>query len=131
LLADFNVQALEDSLPQWGKLEIFNTDQGSQFTSRNFTKPLLTSGIKISMDAKGRALDNIFIERFWRTIKYEHLYLRSYADGRSLHKGLTGYLHFYNQQRKHESLNYQTPAKWYGLTTKGKENPVVVPSPPS
>jgi putative transposase len=66
-------------------------------------------------------LDNIFIERFWRTIKYEHLYLRSYADGLCLHEGLFRYFHFYNQQRKHQSLNYQTPAKWYGLTKKGKK----------
>jgi putative transposase len=131
LLADFCVEALEDSLTQWGKPEIFNTDQGSQFTSHDFTKLLLTNGIKISMDSKGRALDNIFIERFWRTIKYEHLYLRSYADGRSLQEGLTGYFRFYNQERKHESLNYHTPAEWYGLTTKGKENPVFVPPPSS
>jgi putative transposase len=73
------------------------------------------------MDSKGRALDNIFIERFWRTIKYEHLYLRAYADGRSLHQGLTEYFHFYNQERKHQSLGYQTPALWYERRTEGKE----------
>jgi len=111
LPADFCIKALEDSLTQWEKPEIFNTDQGSQFTSHNFTKPLLTNGVKISMDSKGRALDNIFIERFWPTIKYEHLYLRSYVDGRSLQEGLTEYFRFYTQQRKHQSLNYQTRAK--------------------
>lgn len=71
------------------------------------------------MDSKGRALDNIFIERFWRTIKHEHLYLRAYPDGRSLHQGLSTYFRFYNQERKHQSLGYQTPAEWY---ERGKEN---------
>lgn len=118
LLADFCVDALEESLTKWGKPEIFNTDQGSQFTSGNFLKPLISNEIKVSMDSKGRALDNIFIERFWRTIKYEHLYLTAYADGRSLHQGLNDYFRFYNQERKHQSLGYQTPAEWY---KKGEE----------
>jgi len=118
LLADFCVDALQEALTKWGKPEIFNTDQGSQFTSHLFLKPLIDNEIKISMDGKGRALDNIFIERFWRTIKYEHLYLRAYADGRELHDGLSDYFRFYNQDRKHQSLGYQTPAVWY---TKGVE----------
>ncbi len=114
LLADFCVDALQEALTKWGKPAIFNTDQGSQFTSHDFLNPLMANNIRISMDSKGRALDNIFIERFWRTIKYEHIYLRDYGDGRSLHEGLTGYFHFYNQERKHQSLGYQTPAEWYG-----------------
>ncbi len=84
LLADFCVDALQEALTKWGKPEIFNTDQGSQFTSHAFLNPLIDGEVKISMDAKGRALDNIFIERFWRTIKYEHIYMRAYADGREL-----------------------------------------------
>lgn len=113
LLADFCVEALQEALTKWGKPEIFNTDQGSQFTSHSFSNSLIDSNIKISMDGKGRALDNIFIERFWRTIKYEHLYLRAYTDGRELHEGLSNYFRFYNQDRKHQSLGYQTPAAWY------------------
>lgn len=119
LLADFCVDALEESLSKWGKPEIFNTDQGSQFTSHNFLKPLISNEVAISMDSKGRALDNIFIERFWRTIKYEHLYLTPYQDGHSLYQGLNSYFRFYNQERKHQSLGYQTPAEWY---ERGKES---------
>ncbi|RZM21873.1 MAG: IS3 family transposase [Pedobacter sp.] len=118
LLADFCIDALQEALTKWGKPEIFNTDQGSQFTSHSFINPLIDKEIKISMDGKGRALDNIFIERFWRTIKYEHLYLKAYTDGRELTKGLNEYFRFYNQDRKHQSLGYQTPAVWY---TKGVE----------
>jgi putative transposase len=121
LLADFCVDALEEALSRWGKPQIFNTDQGNQFTSYDFLNILINNKIAVSMDSKGRALDNIFIERFWRTIKYEHLYLRAYADGRSLHQGLTEYFHFYNQERKHQSLGYQTPALWYDGRTEGKE----------
>ena len=121
LLADFCVEALEEALLKWGKPQIFNTDQGSQFTSHDFLKPLISNGISVSMDSKGRALDNIFIERFWRTIKYEHLYLRAYADGHSLHQGLTEYFHFYNHERKHQSLGYQPPVIWYERRTEGEE----------
>lgn len=121
LLADFCVDALEEALLRWGKPQIFNTDQGSQFTSHDFIKPLLRNEIAVSMDSKGRALDNIFIERFWRTIKYEHLYLRAYTDGHSLHEGLTEYFRFYNHERKHQSLGYQAPAVWYERGIEGKE----------
>jgi len=114
LLADFCVEALQEALTNWGKPEIFNTDQGSQFTSHAFLNPLTDNEIRVSMDGKGRALDNIFIERFWRTIKYEHIYLRAYSDGRELQQGLSNYFRFYNQDRKHQSLGYQTPATWYG-----------------
>ncbi len=113
LLADFCVDALEEALSKWGKPQIFNTDQGSQFTGHDFLKPLIINEIAVSMDSKGRALDNIFIERFWRTIKYEHLYLRAYEDGHHLHQGLSEYMHFYNYGRKHQALGYQTPAMWY------------------
>ncbi len=121
LLADFCVDALEEALRRWGKPQIFNTDQGSQFTSHDFLKPLISNKIGISMDSKGRALDNIFIERFWRTIKYEHLYLRTYSDGHSLYQGLTEYFHFYNYERKHQSLGYQTPAMWFEERIEEKE----------
>lgn len=121
LLADFCIDALEEALSKWGKPQIFNTDQGSQFTSHDFLKPLIDKEISISMDSKGRALDNIFIERFWRTIKYEHLYLRAYPDGHSLHQGLTDYFHFYNHERKHQSLGYQPPVRWYERRTEGEE----------
>ena len=121
LLADFCVEALEDALLRWGKPQIFNTDQGSQFTRHNFIKPLISNDIAVSMASKGRALDNIFIERFWRTIKYEHLYLRAYTDGHSLHQGLSAYFRFYNHERNHQSLGYQTPAVWYEGGIEGKE----------
>lgn len=101
LLADFCVNALQEALTKWGKSQIFNTGQGSQFTSHSSLKPLANNEIEISMDSKGRALDNIFIERFWPvrrcgTIKYEPLYLRAYADGRELDEGLSNYFRFYN-----------------------------------
>ena len=128
LLADFCIDALVEALARWGKPEVFNTDQGSQFTSQLFLKPLIDKAIKISMDSKGRALDNIFIERFWRTIKYEHLYLRAYENGHELHQGLSEYFRFYNQDRKHQSLNYQTPSEWYGGETEKSTtlNPAII-----
>ena len=88
---------------------IFNTDQGSQFTSEAFTSVLKAANVRISMDGKGRALDNIFVERLWRTVKYEHLYLYAYADGWALEKGLSEFFVFYNQRRYHQGLRYQTP----------------------
>ncbi|GAB4002788.1 IS3 family transposase [Spirosoma daeguense] len=131
LLADFCVDALEESLNKWGKPEIFNTDQDSQFTSNNFLNPLISSEVAISMDSKGRALDNIFIERFWRTIKYEHLYLTSYQDGRRLYQGLNTYFRFYNQERKHQSLGYQTPAEWYERGRGNGKVQLLSPTPSS
>ena len=86
-----------------GVPEIFNTDLGSQYTSEVHTNVLLNNGIKISMDGKGRAIDNIFIERLWRTVKYENVYLQAYTDGISLYKGLKDYLEFYNSRRLHQS----------------------------
>jgi putative transposase len=119
LLTDFCVDALKEALSRWGKPLIFNTDQGSQFTSKQFLDLLRDQNIQISMDGKGRALDNIFVERLWRTVKYEHLYLYAYADGLALYRGLKKYFQFYNYDRKHQSLSYQVPAQWY-LGNTGK-----------
>ena len=93
--------------------EIFNSDQGSQFTSEPFVSVLEQSQIKISMDGRGRAYDNIFIERLWRTVKYENLYLREYETMVEATMGLRNYFEFYNQERLHQSLDYQTPAEVY------------------
>lgn len=109
LTTDFCLKALNTALNYNEKPEIFNTDQGSQFTSNDFTKVLLESEVLVSMDGKGRALDNIFIERFWRTIKYEDIYLKEYRDGNELYRGLLEYIQFYNFERKHQSLLNLTP----------------------
>lgn len=109
LTTDFCLKALNDALKNGQKPEIFNTDQGAQFTANDFTKRLLEKQISISMDGKGRALDNIFVERFWRTIKYEDIYLKEYKDGKELFEGLLNYIQFYNNERKHQSLFYLTP----------------------
>jgi Transposase and inactivated derivatives len=95
------------------KPEIINSDQGSQFTNPDYIKLLQGAGIKISMDGKGRALDNIFVERFFRTLKYENIYLNEYETPRSLRKGLNQYIRFYNEQRLHESLKYKSPVDHY------------------
>lgn len=111
--AESCAEVLQETINKYGKPEIFNTEQGSQFTSEAFIKVLINKEIKISMDGKGRVLDNIFIERLWRSVKYEHIYLNVYEDGLSLWIGLEGYFRFYNQERAHQSLNYKTPAKCY------------------
>jgi putative transposase len=97
-----------------GKPEIFNTDQGTQYTSIEFTKILETAGILISMDGRGRALDNIWIKRLWRTVKQEEVYLRDYMDGTEAYKSLDRYWKFYNENRPHSSLGYMSPATVYG-----------------
>ncbi len=107
--AGFCVDCLEDVLRVHGLLEIFNSDQGVQFTSEAFTKVLLERGIAISMDGRGRALYNIFVERLWRTIKYEDIYLKGYASLPELLLGLTEYFAFYNTERFHQALEYRTP----------------------
>lgn len=109
----FCVNALNKAL-QRARPGIFNTDQGSQFTSESFTGVLHRNDVRISMDGRGRALDNVFIERLWRSVKYEDIYLRDYADGHALHAGLSRYFHFYNHERPHSSLDNQTPAQVYG-----------------
>ncbi len=108
LEVDFCVEALEEALSK-GKPEIFNTDQGSQFTSEAFTRILLEQGIQISMDGKGRYTDNILVERLWRSIKYEEVYLKAYQNGTEARKGIGAYLDFYNQERPHQALGYRTP----------------------
>lgn len=111
--ADWCAEVLEETIEKHGVPEIFNTDQGSQYTSDVHTNVLLSNGIKISMDGKGRAIDNIFIERLWRTVKYENVYLQAYSDGISLRKGLKNYFEFYNEERFHQSLDYVTPYEAY------------------
>lgn len=106
---------LEEAIEKYGKPEIFNTDQGSQYTSDVHTNLLLKNDIKISMDGKGRAIDNIFVERLWRSVKYEDVYLQAYPDGLSLYKGLKKYFEFYNKERFHQSLEYRTPHEIYNL----------------
>ena len=103
---------MEEILAQ-GHCEIFNTDQGSQFTTNRFTDLLTSRDIKVSMDGKGRCLDNIFVERLWRSVKYENVYLHEYPDVKSVKKGLDDYFEFYNHQRYHQSLDYKRPAEVY------------------
>jgi putative transposase len=108
----FCLAALEWALKK-GSPEIFNTDQGAQFTSLDFTKRLEESGITISMDGRGRAMDNIFVERLWRSVKYEEVYLKDYEEAAEAAKNLGCYFVFYNLERPHQSLGYQTPAAIY------------------
>jgi len=109
----FCVEALEDALARFGQPEIFNTDQGSQFTAEAFTQVLLDRGIKISMDGKGRCIDNVFVERLWRSLKYEEVYLSDYDNLVDARSGIGRYLTFYNHRRPHQALGYQTPASFY------------------
>jgi putative transposase len=109
----FCVAALDRAL-SLGRPEIFNSDQGSQFTSGDFIKLLKGAGVRISMDGVGRAFDNIFVERLWRTVKYEEVYLKDYEGARDAVWSLGAYLRFYNDERPHQSLGYQTPAEVYG-----------------
>jgi putative transposase len=106
-------QVAEEAIDKYGRPEIFNTDQGAQFTSDVFTGLLKQRQIQISMDGKGRAIDNIFIERLWRTVKYEHIYLHVAEDGVELYEGLKDYFAFYNHERSHQSLAYETPENYY------------------
>jgi len=118
LEASFCVSALEEALARFGKPEIFNTDQGSQFTSAAFTGTLMAAGIRVSMDGRGRWMDNVFIERLWRSLKYEDIYLKGYADGREARAGIAAWITFYNLQRPHQALGNRTPmAMWRDSTT--------------
>jgi putative transposase len=110
--ADFCLEALREAL-QKGRPDIFNTDQGAQFTGEEFTGLLESHGVKISMDGKGSYSDNLFIERLWRTVKYEEVYLKAYQDGREARAGIGEYFRFYNTQRPHQALGYRTPAEVY------------------
>jgi len=111
--ADFCVEALEEALAKHGKPEIFNTDQGSQFTSVAFTRVLLNQGVSISMDGKGSWRDNVFVERLWRSVKYEEVYLKAYDSVSAARASLARYLAFYNQRRPHSSLDRRTPDEAY------------------
>ena len=111
--AGFCVEALEEALAKYGKPEIFNTDQGSQFTSLTFTGVLIRNDIAISMDGKGSWRDNVFVERLWRTVKYEEVYLRAYASVADARASIGRYLGFYNSRRPHSSLDRQTPDQAY------------------
>ena len=118
----FCAEALNEALGQ-GTPDVFNTDQGSQFTSREFTQILQDRGVKISMDGRGRYQDNIFVERLWRTVKYEEVYLKAYANGLEARNELREYLRFYNERRPHQALGYQTPAEvFYGQPVEEDED---------
>lgn len=124
LTSDFCVYALKEALG-YGTPEIFNTDQGSQFTSEVFVRVLKDRGIQISMDGRGRALDNIFVERLWLSVKYENVYLKCYETIPDAEAGFKEYFDFYNLQRHHQSLNYKTPWMVYsGLEVAQNPNPV-------
>jgi putative transposase len=116
LEADFCVEALSEAIRRYGVPEIFNTDQGAQFTSEDFTKKLKENDIAISMDGRGRCLDNIFIERLWWTLKHHYVYLHSFASGIELREGFRYWFDFYNKDRFHQSLDNLTPDEvYYGL----------------
>ncbi|MCD9150488.1 IS3-like element ISPpy1 family transposase [Psychrobacter sanguinis] len=121
LEADFCVDTVSSLLHNGLRCEIFNTDQGSQFTSPRFTRPLIEQGIAISMDGRGRALDNIFVERLWRSVKYECVYLRQFETVSQARAGLKEYFEFYNHERLHQSLDYHTPAQVY-LANNSSDN---------
>lgn len=108
----FCIEALEEAL-EHGRAAIHNSDQGSQFTDEEYIKRLHVHGIQISMDGRGRCMDNIFTERLWRSVKYEDVYIKSYQNRSEAREGLRNYFHFYNYRRPHQSLNYQTPAEVY------------------
>ena len=110
---DFCIEALEEALQRYGAPDIFNTDQGSQFTSEAFTDVLKDHGINISMDGKGRWVDNVFVERLWRSVKYEDVYLRAYETPTELRAGLGRYFEFYNTRRRHSALDRRTPDAVY------------------
>lgn len=116
--AEFCVAALEEAIATWGVPAIFNTDQGSQFTSEAFVGVLASHGIRISMDGRNRALDNIFVERFWRSLKYEDIYLKDYQTMEELKQGVKRYFRFYNSERFHQSLEYKTPDEVYSSCFK-------------
>lgn len=111
--ATFCVDCLEEALREYGPPEVFNSDQGSQFTSHAFTDVLLREKVSISMDGRGRCLDNIFVERLWRSVKHEDIYLKGYASMQDLTLGLTKYFAFHNHERPHQSLGYKTPIEVY------------------
>ena len=110
---DFCIEALEEALATYGSPEIFNTDQGAQFTSDAFTSVLKDADVKISMDGKGRWMDNVFVERLWRSVKYEDVYLKAYETVSAARDGIGDYFKFYNRERQHQGLNRKTPDQVY------------------
>ena len=119
--ASFCVEALEEAISRYGCPEIFNTDQGSQFTSDDFTDVLKSHDIRISMDGRGRWFDNVFVERLWRSVKYEEVYLKAYESLGEARQGLGDYFEFYNQKRRHQGLDYRTPDEVYWDTLPKEE----------
>ena len=115
------MEALEEALLRYGAPEIFNTDQGAQYTSEAFTGVLKAHGVTISMDGKGRWVDNVLLERLWRSVKYEDVYLRAYDTPAALQTGLIHYFQFYNTERRHQALNRQTPDAVYWVNPKTKK----------
>jgi putative transposase len=114
----FCLEALEEALAR-GRPEIFNTDQGSQFTAQEYTGRLEEAGIRVSRDGRGRALDNVFVERLWRSVKYEDVYIKDYEMVPELESGLAAYFRFYDEERPHQSLGYRTPAEVYRAGARG------------
>lgn len=112
----FILEALEEALSKFGSPEIFNSDQGSQYTSATFTQRLEAAGVAISMDGRGRWLDNVFVERLWRTVKYENVFVMNYETVADVIGGLTKYFRFYNSERRHQALAYRTPNEVYDET---------------
>ena len=119
--ACFCVEALLEAFDRFGQPEIFNTDQGSQFTSEEFTDELNKRDIRISMDGKGRALDNVFVERLWRSVKYENIYLNEYKNLKELKGGVKSYFEFFNTERYHQSLEYATPDEVYYFSRNSED----------
>jgi putative transposase len=114
--AEFCIEALEDALARFGRPDIFNSDQGSQFTSPRFTGVLQAAGVRISMDGRGRWMDNVFIERLWRSLKYECIYLHAFETGTDLRAGLALWIGYYNARRPHSTLAGRTPDEAYRAT---------------
>ena len=116
LNTDFCLQVVQEAFEKYGTPDIFNTDQGCQYTSKDFVNLIKDHKVKLSMDGKGRALDNVYIERAWRNTKQEHIYIYAHETGSDLHKGLSQYYNFYNYKRKHQSLNDKTPSEIFTVS---------------
>jgi putative transposase len=133
--SDFCIEAMDRAIQKFGAPDISNTDQGSQFTDKKFVDVLEENDVKISMDGRGRCMDNIFTERLWRSVKYEEVYLKSYGDISEAKTNLAAYFKFYNTERRHQSLNYKTPEEVYAnkkrlaLDTKSHNNLTILTSP--
>jgi len=116
--ASFCIEALEEALARYGAPRVFNTDQGAQFTGASFTSVLADHGVQISMDGRGRWLDNVFIERLWKSVKYEEVYLKAYEDLTEARSELAAYFDFYNRRRRHQGLSDRTPDEVYWSTLR-------------